>query len=471
MIELPRPPFDFSRKRIKIFGLGGAGCNIIDRIALDGSIDGDIVAINTDVQALTGSIAGVKVQIGQTITRGLGAGGDPEIGRTAAEEGIGEILGALVDATIVLLVVGLGGGTGSGAAPVIAEIAREHNAMLIVVATLPFHFEGRRRADQAMASLDALQEKADILLCFENDRMGEAVSPQASIQDAFALSDSNVAQSIRALAKMSSRHGPVHAGFDEVAAVVRSHSARVLFGFGQADGKNRPRAALEAALRNPLLDRGRRFKEAESVFVQIAGGADLALAEVEIVMDELHRHLPEGVRVFFGAAVDPQLTGSISVTLLSAVASDALPATDRVAPPTGHRHSDGAEYEDVAGGVEARDGHEDADVDFVEPELGLELEEESDEPGEEDPRIAATPARAETPAEGARPAAPRPLFGSLRRNLTPAAAPLDAKEAKAEQMQFEPVNRGRFEKSEPTIIDGQDLDVPTFLRRNARLKK
>ncbi|HEY2343512.1 MAG TPA: cell division protein FtsZ, partial [Chthoniobacteraceae bacterium] len=335
MIEIPRPQFDFTRPRLKIFGLGGAGCNAVDRIVLDGPSEADVIAINTDIQALTGSIARAKVQIGQTVTRGLGAGGDPEVGRMAAEEGVGEILGALTDATIVFLVVGLGGGTGSGAAPAIAELAREHHAMVVVFATLPFQFEGRRRTGQAMEALEALQPFADILICFENDKMSDLVSPKASIQEAFSVADATIGQSIRALAAMTLRRGPMHMGFDEVASVVRGENVRSLFGYGESSGDNRAHEALEAALGCPFLDRGRRLRETEKILVQIAGGPDLTLNEVQILMEEVQRYVPQEAQLFFGSAVDPALTGRLAVNILTSVPAE-LPA-EAAAPAPANR--------------------------------------------------------------------------------------------------------------------------------------
>ncbi len=480
MIELPRPPFDFTRQSIKVFGIGGAGCNALDRIVLDGLPGADLIAINTDVQALTGCVAQSKVQIGQTITRGLGAGGDPEIGRTAAEEGIGEILGALSDATIVFLVVGLGGGTGSGAAPIIAEVTREHNAMVIVIATMPFQFEGKRRTAQALESLAAIHRSADIVICFENDRMGEAVSPKASIQEAFAVADNTIGQCVRSLVAMAHRRGPVHAGLDEIATAVRGEVSRSLFGHGWGEGDNRLHEALDMALRNPLLDRGRRLRDAEAAVVQIAGGPDMTLDEVHILMEEVNRHLHERTKIFFGAAVDQALAGRLVVTIVSAVPAElpagaVLPTREpaALAPVPEPVYEDEVENDpELELPVEEYPAAHAASVQ-EEEEVESEPEPEPEPEPEMEPELVHVKPQV-------RPAAatgnPRPLFAPLRRSApapapAPEAAPAQtAREQKAEQMQFEPVNRGRFEKSEPTIVDGQDLDVPTFLRRNVRLK-
>ncbi len=479
MIEIPRPPFDFAHTRLKVFGIGGAGCNALDRVMLDGIPGADLVAINTDAQALTASVVETKVQIGQTITRGLGAGGDPEVGRTAAEEGIGEILAALADATIVFLVVGLGGGTGSGAAPVIAEITREHNAMVVVFATMPFQFEGKRRLAQALDSLAALHRRADILICFENDKIGEAVSPKANIQEAFAAADATISQCIRALVGMAQRRGPLHVGFDEVASAMSSNAFRSLFGYGEATGDNRALEALDLALRNPLLDRGRRLRDCQSAVIQIAGGQDLTLDEVQIVMEEAQRSLESDARIFFGTSVDPQLTGKLTVTIMGAIPADVAVES---APPV-------LEREQPATYTAEDQMREEAELGLDLEEPPIEAEPEPEPVAVEEPEGEPTPAPAPIPASPApilkaKPVPPgtvsqRSPFAPFKRPagspattapVAPNAAPAPAKEERAEQMQFEPVNRGRFEKSEPTIVDGQDLDIPTFLRRNTRLK-
>src|ERR1700694_5049469 len=171
---------------IKVVGVGGAGSNVLDRIVLDGMEKADLIAINTDVQSLTSSVAAHKVQLGRAATRGLGGGGDPELGYQAACESADEIPAELVDARIIFICTGLGGGTGSGAAPVVAQLAREAGSLVIVFATLPFSFEGKRRAAPAQGALSRLNQVANAVICFENDRMGDMVAPKAGIHQAFA---------------------------------------------------------------------------------------------------------------------------------------------------------------------------------------------------------------------------------------------------------------------------------------------
>src|ERR671934_102077 len=177
---------------IKVIGIGGAGSNALDRLVLDGMDKADLIAINTDVQALASSVAAHKVQLGRAVTRGLGAGGDPEVGYQAAMESADEIRQALTDARIIFICAGLGGGTGSGAAPVVAQLAREAGSLVVALATLPFSFEGKRRAIQAQDALRQLREIAHAVICFENDLMGDMVAPKAGIHQAFATADITV---------------------------------------------------------------------------------------------------------------------------------------------------------------------------------------------------------------------------------------------------------------------------------------
>ena len=434
-IDRNRPTAAQPALRIKIVGLGGAGSNVLDRIVLDGPPGAELVAINTDMQALTGSVAGEKVQLGRATTRGLGAGGDPEIGYAAADEASGEIRAALDGAQMVFLCVGLGGGTGSGGARIVATLAREVGALVVAFATLPFTFEGRRRIVQAEEALAALRREADVVICFENDKMGDAVAPLAGIQDAFTAADQTISQSVRAIAALVQRRGLMHLGFDELAAALRvpgEAAPRCLFGHGEADGDNRANDALTRALKSPLMDRGRLLDGARNVLVNVAGGPGMTLNEVQILMEALNRYIGDDTRILFGAAVDPRLGQKMSVTILSALEASVPAPVAAPAPRPAPVFSAPAPVVRRA------------------------------EPEPEEPIYADEPEPVAVPAEPA----PMPVAASA----TPLAAKPKKAETKQEQMQFEPVARGRFERSEPTIVDGQDLDVPTFLRRNVKVK-
>ncbi len=217
---------------VKVVSVGGAGINALDRIVLDGLEKASVVAINTDVQSLTSSVAAHKVQLGRTVTRGLGSGGDPELGYDAAAESADEIREALADARMIFLCAGLGGGTGSGAAPYVAQLAREAGALVIAFVTVPFTFEGKRRNAQAREALARLNDVAHAVICFENDRMGDLVAPQAGIHQAFAMADTTISQSVRSIVNLIQRPGLIRIGFDDLLAALRMRNGRCLFGFG-----------------------------------------------------------------------------------------------------------------------------------------------------------------------------------------------------------------------------------------------
>src|SRR2546423_2240918 len=276
MIQLSRnyslPEKQEDNLAIKIIGVGGAGSNSLDRIVLDGMEHAEMIAANTDVQSLASSVATQKVQLGRAVTRGLGAGGDPELGFNAANESADEIRQALQGARMVFLCAGLGGGTGSGAGPCIAQMARETGALVLAFATLPFSFEGRRRGAQASEALRQLQQICDAVVCFENDRMGDMVLPKAGIHQAFAAGDLTISQSVRAIINIVRRPGLIQIGFDELLAALRNQNSRCLFGFGESDSDNRAHEALALALKNPLMKRGGMLADAQHVLVQICGG-------------------------------------------------------------------------------------------------------------------------------------------------------------------------------------------------------
>jgi len=444
---------------IKVVGIGGAGSNILDRVMLDGIDAADLVAINTDVQSLTASVAAHKVQLGRNLTRGLGSGGDPELGYAAAEEASDEIRSVLQGGTVIFLSVGLGGGTGSGAAPLVAQIAKEENTLVLAFAAVPFSFEGRRRCAQAEESLTRLRAVADAVVCFENDRMAEITLPRMGIHEAFAAADLTISQSIRSVAGLLQRPGLLRIGFDDVCAVLRSGDARALFGYGDAEGENRAHDALAKALKNPLMNRGALLAEAFHAIVHICGGANVTLGEVQIIMEELNRHINDQTQLFMGIGIEPRMGNRLSVSILSSLSTSAeKPVTQLAKKP----------------------------IYTLEPMPKPELKPEPARPAAL-PQASSTPALPDRaplvesvaersdeelmlPRTESEPQRPQPVRLAAKpepKNQT--AAPKKV-EAKQETLQFEPVSRGRFEKSEPTIIDGQDLDVPTFLRKNVKVR-
>ena len=474
---------------IKVIAVGSAGSNALDRVVLDGMDKADLIAANTDVQSLASSVAAVKVQLGRSLTRGLGTGGDPELGFDAAQESADEIRQALAEARLIFICTGLGGGTGSGAAPVIAQIAREMGALVIGFATLPFTFEGKRRTAQARDALARLHETTDAVVCFENDRMADMVAPKAGIHQAFAVADMTISQSLRSIVNLIQRPGIMRIGFDDLLAALRGGGGRCLFGYGESDSDNRAHQALAQALKNPLMDRGRMLADASRVLVQVTGGAGMTLSEVEILMRELNKHISEHTQLLFGTAVDGRMGDRLSVTLISSLPADEV----EVAPRKSKAHATPPPPLPPEPVVEP--AAEPQIVQFVQPEateseqvMEAEVLQRDEivapEPGAEDvlpPPEAVVesqftePEMEPEPGHAPRPTTPRIIPPKKKPLVAPKVETENAKREKAaaakqEILQFEPLTRGRFEKSEPTIVEGQDLDVPTFLRKNVRVK-
>jgi len=474
---------------IKVIAIGSAGSNALDRVVLDGMDKSDLIAANTDVQSLASSVAAVKVQLGRSLTRGLGTGGDPELGFDAAQESADEIRQALAEARLIFICTGLGGGTGSGASPVIAQIAREMGALVIGFATMPFTFEGKRRIAQARDALARLHETTDAVVCFENDRMADMVAPKAGIHQAFAVADMTISQSLRSIVNLIQRPGIMRIGFDDLLAALRGGGGRCLFGYGESDSDNRAHQALAQALKNPLMDRGRMLADASRVLVQVAGGPGMTLSEVEILMRELNKHISEHTQLLFGTAVDGRMGDRLSVTLISSLPADEA----EVAPRKSKAHAPPPSPPEPV----IEPAAEPQIVQFVQPETPesepvvkveptvFQREEIPAEPSVEDvlppPEAVAESQFAEAEMEPEIESTPRPTTARI---IPPKKKPLIAPKVEAENpkrekaaaaakqeiLQFEPITRGRFEKSEPTIVEGQDLDVPTFLRKNVRVK-
>ena len=512
MIQLSRnyslPEQEDELLPIKVIGVGGAGSNALDRVVLDGFDKADLVVANTDARSLASSVASHKVQLGRMVTRGLGGGGDPQLGYEAAVEAADEIRQALADARMIFICAGLGGGTGSGAAPVIAEIARETSALVVSFATMPFAFEGKRRNAQAQEALGRLGSNSDAVICFENDKMGDIVAPKAGVHQAFAAADVTVSQSLRSIVSLIQRPGLIRIGFDDLLSALQTPNSRCLFGYGESESDNRAHDALTQALKNPLMDRGRLLEDAASLLVQIAGGPGMTLSEVEILMNELNRHVGHNTQILFGTAVDGRMGNRLAVTLISSLSADGavvskttrrepahVPAPPQPHVPTPKREPEPAavvehETESAAEG--------DAEEELMEsppilqrplqtieavmphPELSPRVapEEEVAPETQPEPQVAAStydivePLPEPQPEPEARPDPPRVILPKKKPSLIKEPKPPVEKvgQAKQEVLQFESVTRGRFEKSEPTIVEGQDLDVPTFLRKNVRVK-
>ncbi len=465
--SLPERAEDFIP--IKIVSVGGAGLNALDRIVLDGLEGAEVLAVNTDVQSLASSVVAHKVQLGRTVTRGLGAGGDPEVGYQAAFESTEEIGEALTGARMIFICAGLGGGTGSGAAPYVAHLAREAGALVLAFATLPFAFEGRRRNAQAREALARLNEIANAVVCFENDQMGDMVAPHAGIHQAFSKADTTISQSIRSIVNLVQRPGLIRIGFDDLVAALRSRNGRCLFGFGESDSDNRAHDALAQALKSPLMDRGRTLADAARVLVQVAGGPSMTLSEVEIVMKELDRHVSDETQILFGTAVDGRLGDRLSVTIISSFTADehlspTKPPLSNAPPmpPVWEQPQETPQKIEVQSEPAPIEDFQSAETTPIEEPESIEVE---NVPAPSVESVSNAFEVADTP---------EPPVSAPRRKPAPAkeekVSAEKSMQAKQEVLQFEPVNRGRFEKSEPTIVEGEDLDVPTYLRKKIKMK-
>jgi cell division protein FtsZ len=408
------------------------------------------------------------VQLGRSVSRGLGAGGDPDVGYQAALESADEIREALADASVIFICTGLGGGTGSGAAPYIAQAAREAGALVIAFVTLPFGFEGKRRNVQAREALARLSEFTHAVVCFENDRMGDLSPPQAGIHQAFAMADITISQSVRSIVNLIQQAGLIRIGFDDLLAALNTRNSRCLFGYGESESDNRAHEALTQALKNPLMDRGRMLADATHVLVQVAGGPSMTLSEVEILMQELGRHVSDQTQILFGAAVDARLGDRLSVTIISSLSAE--DETDLLqAPPAANASAVSPvreQYQAAAPEPEIQSEEPAVEIQTLEETIAFE------EPvaGEADPPVSIEPPV--IPTRNGEPE--RATIKQQEKSVTwkEEKEPIEKSVAPAKQeiLQFEPVTRGRFEKSEPTIIEGEDLDVPTYLRKHIKVK-
>ncbi|HEY2139108.1 MAG TPA: hypothetical protein VGH00_03445, partial [Chthoniobacterales bacterium] len=333
------------------------------------------------------------------------------------------------------------------------------------------------------------RENCDAVICFENDRMGDMVAPKAGIHQAFAVADVTISQSVRSIVNLIQRPGLIRIGFDDLLSALKSPSGRCVFGFGESDSDNRAHDALTQALKNPLMDRGRMLADASHVLVQVSGGPGMTLTEVEILMQELGKHIHDDTQIIFGTAVDSRMGNRLSVTLISSLAGDeeeAPPAPAKkparaAKPPPPAPIQAPQPVPVVLPGPPLCEPQEEIAPSVVDEEPAPLSEPVSFTPeliqSEEVPPLEAVEAAPisslpEEPEMEESPPPPRVILPRKKPTIFHEPKPVVEKKplAKQEVMQFEPVTRGRFEKSEPTIVEGQDLDVPTFLRKNVRVK-
>jgi cell division protein FtsZ len=299
---------------IRVVGVGGAGLNAVDRMIDSGINQVDFVAVNTDIQQLQMSDASTKIHIGSEITEGLGSGADPEIGRRAAEDGYDAIKRALRGSDMVFVTAGEGGGTGSGAAPVVARVARELGALTVGIVTMPFKFEGTRRKKQAEDGLQSLREACDTLIVVPNDRLLEVLDKSTSMLDAFRIADDVLRHGVQGICDLITNPGLINLDFADVRTIM-ADSGSALMGIGYATGENRAKEAAERALRSPLIET--EITGARGILLSIAGGDDLTLYEVNEAAEAVREASTDDTNIIFGATIDERLEGQMWITVVA----------------------------------------------------------------------------------------------------------------------------------------------------------
>lgn len=329
----------FNRARIKVIGVGGAGCNAIDRMIQIGIPGVSFVAANTDAQALFQSEAPCKIRLGPGLTHGLGAGGNSEIGYKAAQESQRALSEVIQDTDMLFITAGMGGGTGTGAAPIIARLAREANALSIAIVTKPFLFEGPRRLAAAEEGVERLQEQVDALIVVSNDRLLEVVNKRIPLEIAFRVADEVLRQGVQGVTELVTHPGLINLDFADVKSVM-GNAGRTLMAIGHAEGKNKALEAAHIAVENPLMDI-ETIQGAEGLLVNFSGGMDLTLAEVSEAMEYISQAAKPEAQIFFGAVIDPQLKGRVQITLIATGLNGqaAAASSHRAAPRSARRHT------------------------------------------------------------------------------------------------------------------------------------
>ena len=314
---------------IKVVGVGGGGNNVVNRMVRSGAKGVDFIAVNTDKQALNASSANYKLQIGEKLTGGKGAGSNPEIGRKAAEESRNQISKALEETDMVFVTAGMGGGTGTGAAPVVAEIARELGVLTVGVVTKPFGFEGRKRAQQAEAGISELRDKVDSLVIIPNERLKFATDQKITFANAFEIADDVLRQAVQSISDLIRDTGFINLDFADVTAIMKD-AGMAHMGVGRAAGKGKAEEAARMAISSPLLETS--INGARGVLINVTGSMDMGLEEVEqaasLVQDAVH---PDALTIF-GATFDEELDDEMRVTVIATGFADAEPEPAPAAP-------------------------------------------------------------------------------------------------------------------------------------------
>ncbi len=423
--ELPLEALTDRNVGIKLIGVGGGGSNAVDRLKMENLDRLQLAVINTDFKALSTSPVQDKILIGTTLTRGLSAGGDPELGRKAAEADADKIAEIVKGTDLIFLVAGLGGGTGSGASPVVAEIAAEAGATVIAFVTLPFSFEGGRRRKQAEDAMNELRRVCDAVIPLANDMLLQEGTESTSVLDSFARADEWIGRGVKSIWGMLSRTGLINVDFTALRQVFQHRGGKTLFGLGVGSGENPAAAALEDLKQCPLLHTPEYARKADRLLVNITGGADLSLTKVNELMTSLTEEFGREAHVVMGAAIDEALQGRVEICLIGTTDLGSRNFVRRTPAPAPVRKSDRAAAPTATS---------------LAPESNQNV------------KTSVTPAT------------PRPAVSAA-----------DIHKAKPTQEEFgfqggaPAENRGAFDKSDRNLFEGQDLDVPTYLRKGIKV--
>ncbi|HEY8994608.1 MAG TPA: cell division protein FtsZ [Lacunisphaera sp.] len=421
--ELPLEALTDRDVGIKLIGVGGGGSNAVDRLKMENLDRLQLAVINTDLKALGTSPVQDKILIGATLTRGLSAGGDPELGCKAAETDADKIAEIVRDTDLVFLVAGLGGGTGSGAAPIVAQIAADAGAVVIAFVTLPFTFEGGRRRKQAEEALTELRRVCDAVIPLSNDMLLQEGTEQTSVLDSFARADEWIGRGVKSIWAMLSRTGLINVDFTAVRQVFQHRGGKTLFGLGVGTGENPALAALEDLKNCPLLHTPEHARRADRLLVNITGGADLSLTKVNELMSAVTEQFGPEAHVVMGAAIDEALQGRVEICVMGTTDVGTRNFVRRPAPAPVRRTEKATVAPAASAAIES-----------------------------------VAPIKATVTTESGRAAT--------------AATAVHSKKPTQEEFGFqgEPVeNRGTFDKSDRNLFEGQDLDVPTYLRKGIKV--
>ena len=411
---------------IRIIGVGNAGGLVIDQLLCMGVPAASLAAVNTDPQALSGSVVHEKILLETKLLRGLGSGGDPDRGRLLAEEQFGQLKSLCQGIDVAFIVTGLGGGAGTGIAPVLARAAKESGALAVAFATTPFDCEGAHRRQLADFGLDQLREAADGVVCLPNQRLFKLLDENTSVLDTFKFTNGFLAEGVRAFWRLLVHKGLIEIHFEDVCSLIRDGHSTSVFAVAEAMGATRSREVTDKLLAHPMLG-DEMLKSSDIVLISLMGGPDLTMAEVNRIMQDLGEHCQEA-QIMMGAIIDDAFRDRLSVTLVAGNKGQTAGPANRMAC-AGTQEDLGAQL--LGRGETARPG-----------------------------------SRLVPPAPDLAPDQVKRLMSSRGTGARRAKNLVKMRQA---QLPLEIVSKGRFDKSEPTIHKGEDLDVPTYLRRGISL--